>query len=102
MLCCKRTNTVQRTMLTPPTQADAITLRAAMAASACNFDSAERVGPAAFILITSRTWRIASLSVGIQGLGHPAKSSRKGGRDQLGIVGETEWQDLDAFPTAWS
>jgi hypothetical protein len=77
-----------------------------------------RVGiPADFNLITSRTWRIASLSVGIQvplrkaerrdrigarrGLVTPgdiipewwARSSRNGGRDQIGTVGEIipEW-----------
>ena len=73
--------------------------------------------PADFNLITSRTWRIASLSVGIQvplrkaerrdrigarrGLVTPgdiipewwARSSRNGGRDQIGTVGEIipEW-----------
>src|SRR6202030_3290722 len=73
--------------------------------------------PAAFNLITSRTWRIASLSVGIQvplrkaerwdrsgartGLVTPgdiipewwARSSRNGGRHQIGTVGEIvpEW-----------
>ncbi|MCD9898296.1 hypothetical protein LUG63_45735, partial [Bradyrhizobium japonicum] len=77
-----------------------------------------RVGiPADFNLITSRTWRIANLSVGIQvplrkaerrdrigarrGLVTPgdiipewwARSSRNGGRDQIGTVGEIipEW-----------
>jgi hypothetical protein len=72
-----------------------------------------RVGiPADFNLITSRTWRIASLSVGIQvplrkaerwdrsgarrGLVTPgdiipewwARSTRNGGRHQIGTVGE--------------
>src|SRR6201987_6466012 len=77
-----------------------------------------RVGiPADFNLITSRTWRIANLSVGIQvplrkaerrdrigarrGLGTPGAilpegwvgSSRNGGRHQIGTVGEIipEW-----------
>jgi hypothetical protein len=77
-----------------------------------------RVGiPADFNLITSRTWRIANLSVGIQvplrkaerrdrigarrGLVTPgdiipewwARSSRNGGRHQIGTVGEIipEW-----------
>jgi hypothetical protein len=77
-----------------------------------------RIGiPADFNLITSRTWRIASLSVGIQvplrkaerrdrigtrrGLVTPgdiiperwARSSRNDGRDQIGTVGEIipEW-----------
>src|SRR5579859_737756 len=77
-----------------------------------------RIGiPADFNLITSRTWRIASLSVGIQvplrkaerrdrigarrGLVTPgdiipewwARSSRNGGRHQIGTVGEIipEW-----------
>jgi hypothetical protein len=74
-----------------------------------------RVGiPADFNLITSRTWRIASLSVGIQvllrkaerqdrigarrGLVTPgdivpewwARSSRNGGRDHSGMVGDIE------------
>ncbi|WP_210190362.1 hypothetical protein, partial [Bradyrhizobium canariense] len=62
--------------------------------------------PAAFILITSRTRRIASLSVGIQGplrkaervdpmgarrgLVTRATSSRNGGRDHLGILGDID------------
>src|SRR5450755_3011076 len=70
--------------------------------------------PADFNLITSRTWRIASLSVGIQvplrkaerrdrmgarrGLVTPgdiipewwARSSRNGGRDHSGMVGDIE------------
>ena len=70
--------------------------------------------PADFNLITSRTWRIASLSVGIQvplrkaerrdrigarrGLVTPgdiipewwARSSRNGGRHQIGTVGDIE------------
>jgi hypothetical protein len=69
-----------------------------------------RVGiPADFNLITSRTWRMASLSVGIQvplrkaerrTVAEPeeasssrATSSRNGGRDQIGTVGEIipEW-----------
>jgi hypothetical protein len=60
--------------------------------------------PADFNLITSRTWRIASLSVGIQvpfakpkggTVSEPeetssprATSSRNGGRDHLGMAGE--------------
>src|SRR6185437_14214085 len=62
--------------------------------------------PADFNLITSRTWRIASLSVGIQvpftkpkggTVSEPeqassprATSSRNGGRDHSGIVGDIE------------
>src|SRR6202023_1041728 len=64
-----------------------------------------RVGiPADFNLITSRTWRIASLSVGIQvpfakpkggtvseqeeAASPRATSSRNGGRDHLGMAGD--------------
>jgi hypothetical protein len=64
-----------------------------------------RIGiPADFNLITSRTWRIASLSIGIQvplrkaesgTVSEPeeassprATSSQNGGRDHLGMVGE--------------
>jgi hypothetical protein len=64
---------------------------------------------AAFNLITSRTWRIASLSVGIQvsfakpnggtvsepeGLINAGDIIRDGGRDHLGMVGEiiSEWR----------
>jgi hypothetical protein len=62
--------------------------------------------PPAFNLITSRTWRIASLSVGIQApfakpkggtVSEPeeassprATSSRNGGRDHSGMVGDIE------------
>jgi hypothetical protein len=67
--------------------------------------------PADFNLITSRTWRIASLSVGIQvpfatpkggtvseseETSSPrATSSRNGGRDQIGTVGEI-------IPESWA
>ena len=79
-----------------------------------------RVGiPADFNLITSRTWRIANLSVGIQvpfakpkggTVSEPeeassppgdiiperwARSSRNGGRDQIGTVGEI-------IPESWA
>jgi hypothetical protein len=62
--------------------------------------------PADFNVITSRTWRITSLSVGIQvplrkaerrdrigtrrGLATRARSSRNSGRDHLGMAGEIE------------
>jgi hypothetical protein len=70
-----------------------------------------RIGiPADFNLITSRTWRIANLSIGIlvppftklkggtvaepeEAASPRATSSRNGGRDHLGMVGEiiSDW-----------
>src|SRR5579883_1991150 len=64
---------------------------------------------AAFILITSRTWRIASLSVGIQGplrkaeratLWEPEEAASPG-RDHAGMVGEIVSEQVGDFKSEW-
>ena len=104
----------------PPRTGGSSTLNRTVEGAVPTRRAISRVGiPADFNLITSRTWRIANLSVGIQvplrkaerrdrigariGLVTPgdiipewwARSSRNGGRHQIGTVGEI-------IPESWA